>query len=163
MSVLFTDDGEPSCFQEAIDCVENAKWKMEMKEEMDSLNKTKTWELVELPKDRKTIGCKWVFKLKKGFDGKVERYKAILVAKGYSQMEGIDYHDIFSLVIKLLALVALLVLEFEQLDLKTTFLHGYLDEEIYMEQPKGFLHDHKCKLVCKLKKSLYGLKQSLRQ
>ena len=89
-SVLFTDDGESSCFWEAIDCVDNAKWKVAMKEEMDSLVKNKTWELVEFPKDRKTIGCKWVFKLKKGVDGKVERYKSSLVAKGYSQMEGID-------------------------------------------------------------------------
>ena len=83
-SVLFTDNGESSCFQEAIDCVDNAKWKMAMKEEMDSLEKNKTWELVELPKDRKTVGCKWVLKLKKCVNGKVERYKAILVTKGYS-------------------------------------------------------------------------------
>ena len=89
-SVLFTDDGEHSCFQEVIDFVDNAKWKMEMKEEMDSLDKNKTWELVELPKYRKIVGCKWVFKLKKGVDGKVDRYKARLVTKGYSQMEGID-------------------------------------------------------------------------
>ena len=82
--VLLTDDGEHSCFQEAIECVENDKWKMEMKEQMDSLEKKKTWELVELPKDRKTVGCKWVFKLKKGIDGKVERYKSRLVAKWYS-------------------------------------------------------------------------------
>ena len=83
--------------------------------------------------------------MNKGVDGKVERYKAILVAKGYSQMEGIDYHEIFPPVIKLvsihivLELVALLDLELEQLDVETTFLHGDLDEEIYMEQPKGFV------------------------
>ena len=120
-----------------------------MKEEMDSMEKNKTWELVELPKDRKFVGCKWVFKLKNGVDGKVERYKTILVAKGYSQMEGIDYHEIFSPVVKLvsirivLALVALLDLELEQLDVKTSFLHGDLDEEIYMEQPEGFLQHQK--------------------
>ena len=137
---------------------------MAMKEEIDFLEKNKTWELVELPKDRKMVGCKWVFKSKKGVDGKVERYKAGLVAKGYSQMEGIDYHEIFSLVVKLvsirivLALVALLDLELEKLDVKTTFLHGDLDEDIYMEQPKGFLQHQKGRLVCKLKKSLYGLK-----
>ena len=112
-----------------------------MKEEMDSLEKNKTWELVKLPKDRKTVGCKRVFKLKKGVDGKVERYKARLVTKGYSQMEGIDYHDIFSPVVKLVSihivseLVALLDLELEKIDVKKDFLHGYLDEEIYMEQP----------------------------
>ena len=136
MYVSFTDDGKPSCFQECIDCVDNSKWKMEMKEEMDSLDKNKTHELVELPKDRKIVGCKWVFKLKKGVDGKVERYKAILVAKGYSQMEGIDYHEIFSPVVKLvsihimLALVTLFDLELEQLDVKKTFLHGDLEEDI---------------------------------
>ena len=98
-----------------------------MKEEMDSLKKNKTWELVELPKDRKIVGCKWVFKLKKGVDGNVERYKSRLVAKGYSQMEGIEYCDIFSSVVKLvsihivLELVSLLDLELEQLDVKTTF------------------------------------------
>ena len=87
----------------------------------------KTWELAELPKDMKTIGCKWVFKLKKGVDGKVERYKVRLVAKGYSQIEGIDYHDIFSPVVKLvsirivLALVALLDLDLEQLDVKQLY------------------------------------------
>ena len=140
-SVLFTDDGEPSCFQEAIDCVDNAKWKMAMKEEIDSLEKNKTWELVELLKDRNIVGCKWVFKLKKGVDGKVERYKAGLVGKGYSRMEGINYHEIFSTIIKLvsirvvLELVAMLDLELKEQDVKTLLLHGYLDEEIYMEQP----------------------------
>jgi hypothetical protein len=98
-----------------------------MKEEMDALERNKTWDLVELPKDRKVVGCKWVYKLKKGVDDKVERYKARLVAKGYSQKEGIDFHEIFSPVVKLvsirvvLALVALLDLELEQLDVKTIF------------------------------------------
>ena len=85
-SILFTDDGEPYSFREPIDYIDNAKWKMEMKEEMDSLEKNKTWDLVELPKDRKIVGCNCAFKLSKGVDGKVERYKARLVAKGYSQM-----------------------------------------------------------------------------
>jgi hypothetical protein len=162
--VLITNDGEPSCYQEAINDIDYAKWKMEMKEEMDSLVKNKTWDLVELPKDRKVVGCKWVYKLKKGVDGKIERYKSRLVAKGYSQMEGIYFHEIFSPVVKLvsirivLALVSFLYLELEQLDVKTTFLHGDLDKEIYMEQPEGFIQHCKRRLVCKLKKSLYGLK-----
>ena len=97
------------------------------------------------------------------------RYKAILVTKGYSYIEGIDYHEIFSPVVKLvsihivLALVAFLDLELEQLYVKTTFLHGDLDEEIYMEQPEGFVQHQKGRLVCKLEKSLYGLKQSPKQ
>ena len=96
--------------------------------------------MVEPPKGRKIVGCKWVFKLKKGVDGKIEICKARLVAKGYSQMEGIDHRDIFSSIVKLvsirivLALVALLDLELEQQVVKTTFLNGDLDEEIYMEQ-----------------------------
>ena len=115
---------------------ESAKWKLTMKEEMDSLEKNKTWDLVELPKDRKVVGCKWFYKLKKGVDDKVAKHKAILVEKRYSQKEGIDFHEIFSLVVKLVsiqlmfALISLLDPELEKLDVKTTFLHGYLDEEI---------------------------------
>ena len=110
-----------------------------MKEEMDSLAKNKTWNLVELPKSRKVVGYKWVYKLKKGVDDTVSKYKARLVAKELSQKAGIDFHEIFSPVVKLvsirilLALVASYDLELEQLDVKTTFLHGDLDEEIFME------------------------------
>jgi hypothetical protein len=94
---LVSNDGEPSCYQEAMKVSESVKWKEAMKEEMDALERNKTWDLVELPKDRKVVGCKWVYKLKKGVDDKVERYKARLVEKGYSQKEGIDFHEIFSL------------------------------------------------------------------
>eukprot|EP01018_Ginkgo_biloba_P031117 Gb_21340 [translate_table: standard] len=152
-----------------MEVTESAIWKIAMKEEMNALEKNKTWDLVELPKDKKVVSCKWVYKLKKGANDKVQKYKARLVAKGYSQKEGIDFHEIFSPIVKLvsirvvLALVALLDLELEQLDVKTTFLHGDLDEEIYMEQPEGFIQDRKRRFVCKLKKSLYGLKQSPRQ
>ena len=83
---------------------------MAMKEELDSLEKNKTWELVKIPKYRKTVGCKWVFKLEKGVDGKVERYKSRLVAKGYSHMKGIDYNDIFSRVVKLVSICIVLTL-----------------------------------------------------
>jgi hypothetical protein len=133
-----------------------------MNEEMDALERNKTWDLVELPKGRKVVGCKWVYKLKKGVDDKVKRYKARLVAKEYSQNEGIDFHEIFSPVVKLvsvrvmLSLIALLDFGLEQLDVKTTFLYIY----IYMEQPEGFVQDHIRRLVCKLKKSLYGMRQS---
>ena len=126
-----------------------------------------TWDLVPLPKGKKEIGCKWVFVKKEDSSG--IRYKARLVAKGYAQKEGIDYNEIFSPVVKhssiriLLALVAQFNLELAQLDVKTAFLHGDLEEEIYIAQSVGFRvvgHQH---LVCRLKKSLYGLKQSPRQ
>jgi hypothetical protein len=163
---LITNDEEPTCYQEAMEVSDSEKWKEAMKEEMDSLERNGTWDLVELLKNRKIVGCKWVYKLKKGVDDKVERYKARLVEKGYSQKEGIDFHEIFSPVVKLvsirivLALVAFFNLELEQLDVKTTFLHGDLDEEIYMEQLEGFVQDHRKRFVCKLKNSLYGLRQS---
>ncbi|KAG8492016.1 hypothetical protein CXB51_015329 [Gossypium anomalum] len=112
---------------------------------MQSLHKNRTWELVTLPKGKKAIGCKWVYAKKEGFLGKNEiRYKARLVAKGYAQKEGIDYNEMFSPVVKhssiqiLLALVAQYDLELVQLDVKTVFLHGNLEEEIYMTQLDGF-------------------------
>ena len=140
-----------------------------MKEEMDSLAKNKTWDLVKLSESRKVVGYKWVYKLKKGVDDTIPKYKVRLVAKGFSQKGGIDFHEIFSLVVKLvsfrilLALVALYDLELEQLDVKTTFLHGDLDEEIFMEQLEGFIQNCNKRFVCKLRKSLYGLRQSPRQ
>jgi hypothetical protein len=152
-----------------MDGTESAKWNIVMKEEINALERNKTLDMVELPKGRKVVGCKWVYKLKKGVDDKVERYKSRLMEKGYFEKEGIYFHGKFSPVVKLvsicgvLALVVLLDLELEKLDVKTTFLHGYLDEEIYMEQPKMFVHDCKKIFVFKLKKSLYGLKQSPRQ
>ena len=109
-----------------------------------------------------------MFKKKKNAKGKVEKYKARLIEKGYSQVSGIDFGDIFSLVAKvtsirlLLSIVVSFDFEVEQIDVKTTFLHGDLEEEIYMKQPKGFAMKGKKELVCKLKKSLYGLKQSPR-
>ena len=119
---------------------------------------------------KKIIGCKWVFKRKEGIPGVEDtRYKARLVAKGYSQVHGVDFNDVFSPIVKhssirvLLALVAMYDLELEQLDVKTAFLHGELEEQINMEQPHGFEVDGKEDHVCLLKKSLYGLKQSPRQ
>eukprot|EP00253_Pinus_taeda_P007621 PITA_07621 len=139
-SVAFTtNDDEPLCYEEALEGSKSDKWKEAMKDEMMALGKNDTWDLVELPKDRKTMGCKWVFKLKRGVNDTEDMYKARLVAKGFSQKVGIDIHKIFSPVVKIvsirivLALVALLDLGLQQLDVKTAFLHGDLDEEIYME------------------------------
>ena len=140
-----------------------------MKDEMSSMRCNNVWDLVELPNDAKAIGCKWVFKTKKDSSGNVERYKARLVAKGFTQKEGIDYTETFSPVSKkdslriILALVAHFDLELQQMDVKTTLLNGKLEEEVYMKQPKGFPSSDGEKLVCKLKKSIYGLKQASRQ
>ncbi|KAJ9551763.1 hypothetical protein OSB04_015808 [Centaurea solstitialis] len=146
------------------------EWLMAMKAEMESLLKSGTWELVLIPKGKKAVRSKWVFKLKEGATPEEKpRYKARLVAKGYSQIPGLDYNDIFSPVVKhtsiraLLGMVASNDLELEQMDVTTAFLNGELEEEIFMHQPEGFEVPGKEGHVCKLIKSLYGLKQSPRQ
>lgn len=141
-----------------------------MQEEMESFYKNQTWELSELPKGRRALTAKWIYKRKEGVPG-VEgaRWKARLVVRGCNQREGIDYNEVFSPVVRhtsirmLLAFVALYDLELEQLDVKTAFLYGELEEEIYMKQPEGFAIPGKESQVCRLKKSLYGLKQAPRQ
>ncbi|GMP53679.1 hypothetical protein CsSME_00019075 [Camellia sinensis var. sinensis] len=164
------EDNVPCTFKEAVHNAESVKWKEAMDEEIGSLHKNQTWELVQLPKGKKAIGCKWVYTKKEGIPGRDNiRFKARLVAKGYAQKEGIDYNEVFSPVVKhtsiriLLALVAQFDLELAQLDVKTAFLHGDLEEEIYMSQPDGFKIAGKENWACKLNKSLYGLKQSPRQ
>ena len=158
---------EPWTFQEAMNSAEKLKWMSATEEEMASHEKNQTWKLTERPEGQKVIGCKWVFKLKSGIQGVEEqRYKARLVAKGYAQVEGIYYNEVFSPVVKhttirlMLSMVVELDLELEQLDVKTAFLHGNLEERILMEQPEGYSEGNK---VCLLQKSLYGLKQSPRQ
>ena len=134
-----------------------------MHEEMNSLNNNKTYDLVELPKGKKVLKNKWVFKLKKDGD-KLVKYKVRLVVKGFNRKQEIDFDEIFSLVVKMssirvvLRLVASLDLELEQLDVKIAFLHGDVKEGIHMDQLEGFKVKRKEHMVCKLKKSLYGLK-----
>ena len=141
-----------------------------MKQEMESLAKNKTWVIVEAPRNKKVVGCKWVFKKKEGSTSTSALvYKARVVAKGFTQVEGVDFHEVFSPVVKhssiraLLAFVAMEDIKLYQLDVKTAFLHGELEEEIYMKQLEGFEVKGKENYVCRLKKSLYGLKQSPRQ
>jgi len=139
-----------------------------MLEEFRALEKNKTWDLVKLPVGKKAVSCKWVFTVKQNPEGKVERYKARLVARGYSQTYGIDYDETFAPVAKmstvriLISCAANFGWPLHQLDGKNAFLHGDLQEEVYMELPPGFSKPEINGKVCRLKKSLYGLKQSPR-
>jgi Reverse transcriptase (RNA-dependent DNA polymerase) len=128
------------------EAMSNLKWLEAMRAEMEALEKNHTWQLVSLPKGRKTVGCKWVFTVKYGPTGLVDRYKARLVAKGFTQTYGIDFQETFSPVAKLntirilLSLAANLDWSLHQFDVKNAFLHGDLEEEIYMEIPPGYSH-----------------------
>ncbi|RVW80140.1 Retrovirus-related Pol polyprotein from transposon TNT 1-94 [Vitis vinifera] len=166
--LLLTDGGEPECYNEALQDENSSKWELAMKDEMDSLLGNQTWELIELPVGKKALHNKWVYRIKNEHDGS-KRYKARLVVKGFQQKEGIDYTEIFSPVVKMstirlvLGMVAVENLHLEQLDVKTAFLHGDLEEDLYMIQPEGFIVQGQENLVYKLRKSLYGLKQAPRQ
>ena len=139
-----------------------------MIEEMDAFNGNGTWNLVHLPTGKKAIGCRWVFAVKVNPNGSVARLKAGLVAKGYVQTYGVDYFDTFSSVAKMtsvrlfISLAATHNWDLHQLDIKNVFLHGDLQEEVYMEQPLGLVAQGEIGKVCRLRKSLYGLKQSPR-
>lgn len=138
-----------------------------MQEEYDSLMKLNTWKLVDRP-DRKIIPCKWVYKLKTDAHGNITRYKARLVIKGFNQVAGVDYNETFSPVVRhsslrtLFALAAEMDLKMHHLDVDTAFLNGDLEEEVYMNQPQGFMKKGDEEKVCLLQKSLYGLKQAPR-
>ncbi|CAJ2659174.1 unnamed protein product [Trifolium pratense] len=154
----------PSNVQEAL---ADPKWTDAMAEEMTALEKNNTWDLVTLPRGKKTVGCRWVFTIKHKADGTIDRYKARLVAKGYTQSYGVDYQETFAPVAKLNTVRILLSVAANQdwpllqFDVKNAFLHGEILEEIYMDTPPGMVDSNGSK-VCKLKKALYGLKQSPR-
>ena len=141
-----------------------------MDEKIASLYKNQTWELVKKPVNRRMIGCKWIYKVKESLTkAKPKRFKARLVAKGYTQREGVDFKKVFSPVVRhasiivILALISVEDMKLNQLDVKTAFLHRRLQKEILMYQLEGYEDPKKNDYVCLLKKSLYGLKQSLRQ
>ena len=147
---------------------QDQKWFAAMKEELDALRKNKTWELTSLPRGKNAVSCKWVYTVKQNPEGKIERYKARLVARGYSQTYGIDYDKTFAPVAKmntvrvLVSCAANFGWPLHQLDVKNAFLHGDLQEEVYMEIPPGLASAETEGKVCRLKKALYGLKQSPR-
>ena len=137
-----------------------------MNEEIEKIEKNKIWTLVPRPKHKNVIGTKWVFRNKLNKDGKVSRKKARLVCKDYSREEGVDYGENFAPVARLEGVRTLIAYaahkEFKvyHMDVKSTYLNGILDEEVYIEQPEGFVDPDKKDMVCKLKKALYGLKQA---
>ena len=133
---------EPSSYKEAN---ESNEWKIAMEQEYDSIIRNNTWELVELPRGKQIIGCKWLYKQKINADGTIEKLKARLVAKGYKQKEGIDYEETFTRVAKLNTIRMLIASAtkkhwmMHQLDVKFAFLNGELKEEVYLEQLEGFV------------------------
>ena len=156
---------ETQSFKEAI---KDEDWRKTMEKEIDVIEKNETWQLVEKPKDKEIIGVKWIFRVKYHSDGRVQRLKARLVAKGYSQQPGVDFHETFAPVAHLDTIRTIIAVAAQkgwllyQLDIKSAFLNGKLEEEIYVEQPQGFVVDGEENKVYKLKKALYGLKQAPR-
>ncbi|KAM2435264.1 hypothetical protein PS1_025239 [Malus domestica] len=159
------DSDKPSSFRKASII---PQWQSAMQEKYNALKSQGTWQLVFPLHDRSIIGSKWVYKIKKNPDGNVFRYKTRLLAQGFSQEQGLDYSETFSLVVRhttmrlILSLTAIHKWELRQLDIKNAFLHGKLQEEVYMKQPQGFVDPSHPNYVCKLVKSLYGLKQAPR-
>jgi len=143
-------DSEPSTYEEVINYQDSVRWQQAMDEEMASLAANGTWKLVPKPKNQKLIQCKWLYKLKEGMSPSDPiKYKARLVAKDFTQREGIDYNQIFSPVVKFktIRLILHVIIQFdlglEQLDVKTAFSHGNLDEQIDMVQPVGYIDSSK--------------------
>jgi hypothetical protein len=136
-----------------------------MRSEIDSIGDNQVWDLIDPPDGVKPKECKWIYKKKTNMDGNVHIHKARLVAKGFRQVQGVDYDGTFSPVVMLksiqiiLAIAAYFNYEIWQMDVKTTFLNGNLTEDVYMTQPEGFFDPTKAAKVCKLQKSIYGLKQ----
>jgi hypothetical protein len=161
-------DLDPKSLKAALRRSDGDKWQEAAKLEMDNHSSNGTWELVDLPPGAKCINSGWVFRLKRNADGSIERYKARLVAKGYSQRPGFDYNEVFAPTFRyaairtIIALAAINNLHLRSVDISHAFLNGDLEETIYMRQAEGF-HEGSSNRVCRLIKSLYGLKQASRQ
>ncbi|CAD7087752.1 unnamed protein product [Hermetia illucens] len=166
----FAEYNPPNIFQEAMNSAEVENWAEAIQEELDAHEQNETWSIVPRKTDRKSIDSKWVFKVIRDTSGDVYRYKARLCARGFQQKQGLVYTETFSPVVEydslrvLLAMVTEQDLELTQYDVRTAFLHGELKEEIYMEIPEGLnvKKEEKRGFVCKLNKSLCGLKQAPR-
>jgi hypothetical protein len=161
---VFSPSEDPITYDEA---AKHDVWRKAMDAEIAAIESNNTWELTALPASAKKIGVKWIYKTKYNEQGKIEKHKARLVAKGYSQQYGIDYNEVFAPVARwdtirsILAIAAVNNWYVFQLDVKSAFLHGELNEEVYVEQPLGYQRERK-ELVYRLKMSLYGLRQAPR-
>lgn len=148
--------------------MQDSKWRDAMNTEFNALMQNGTWDLVPGDGSKNVVGCKWVFRIKRKSDGTIERYKARLVAKGFHQRPGIDFTETFSPVVKPTTIRIVLSLalskgwSFQQLDINNAFLQGTLNDEVYMVQPPGFIHQSFPNHICKLKKPIYGLRQAPR-
>ena len=168
LASLTSDLEEPKSFKQASNGQHSHKWKEAMDDEFASLQSNQTWQLVPRPSDQNVIGSRWVYKVKRGVDGSITRHKARLVARGYSQTEGVDYEEVFAPVAHAATIRTLLSfansnnLEVHQMDVKTAFLYGIVDCDLYMGQPEGYVDLERPDYVCKLNKGLYGLKQAAR-
>ncbi|CAN0824684.1 Retrovirus-related Pol polyprotein from transposon TNT 1-94 [Linum grandiflorum] len=164
-TTLVDDHFEPKTFREAI---KHTRWRRAMKFENDALIRNGTWSLVPRPINVNLVGSKWIFRNKYNSDGSLQRHKARLVAQGYSQRAGVDFHETFSPVVKPTTIRVVLSIALSkgwtlrQLDINNVFLNGDLSEEVYMAQPKGFEHPDFPNHVCRLHKAIYGLKQAPR-
>jgi hypothetical protein len=162
-------DDDPTSFKEAMHSEYASEWLSAMQEEMKSMSTNKVWDLVEIPQGAKIVGCKWVYKTKYDSKGNIERFKARLIAKGFTQREGIDYNEIFSPISSkdsfriIMALVAHFNWELHKMDVKTAFINGDLQEDVYMAKPEGFDVEDKEHLGCRHKTLIYGLKQASRR
>lgn len=164
---LLEAKNDPESYTQAMSRDDREKWQEAMLDEINALKRNEVWTLVDRPVDENIVDNKWVLRIKRKPNGDIDRYRARLVARGFSQIEGIDYNETYAPVVNasivrlLMAYAAKEGLEISQFDVKTAFLYGYLDEKIYMEQPEGFIEEEG--KVCLLQKSLYGLKQAPRQ
>jgi hypothetical protein len=136
-----------------------------MTKEYQSILKNDVWDVVSRPEGKSVVTSKWIYKIKHVVDGSIEKYKARFVARGFSQIEGVDYDETFALVARytsirsIIALASSMVWKVHRMDVKTTFLNEEIEEEVYIEKPEGFFVYNKISHVCRLKKALYGLKQ----
>jgi hypothetical protein len=164
--VLLLDNDEPATYAEAMMDPYYEKWQVDMRSEIDSMGENQVWNLVDPPEGVRPIECKWIYKKKKDMDGNVNIYKARLVAKGFRQVQGVDYDKTFLPVVILKSIRIILAIatyfdyEIWQMDVKTTFLNGNLDEDVYMIQLEGFVDPINAEKICELQKSIYGLKQA---